>query len=101
MPLGPWRSLRIQIVFSNSLQYHLLNGVIDKALTFKGSNPGFGNGTLSKKVNFPFLMRIHLQLLSLKQVKVQDDMHGVFHAYTRGKMSFSSLISMEKCMEKL
>ena len=60
MPLGPWaivkRSLRIQIVFSNLPHYHLLDGVMDKALTFKvpGSNPGFDNGTLSKKANFPF-----------------------------------------------
>ena len=55
---------------------------MDKVLSFKAEGLGFkswlGNGTLSKKANFPFLMRIHLQLLSLKQVKVQDDMHGVF-----------------------
>ena len=80
MPLGPWaiakRSLCIKIVFLNLPQHHLLNGVMDKEVL--GSNPGFVNGTLSKKPNFPFLMRIHLQLLSLKQVKVQDDMHGVF-----------------------
>ena len=38
MPLGPWaiakQSLRIQIVFLNLPQYHLLVGVMDKALTF-------------------------------------------------------------------
>ena len=43
MPLGPWaiakRSLRIQIVFSIPTQHHLLDGVMDKVLTFsvKGS----------------------------------------------------------------
>ena len=45
MPLGPWaiakRSLRIDIVFSNPLQHHLLDGVMDKALTFKTEGPGF------------------------------------------------------------
>ena len=45
MPLGPWaiakRSLRIQIVFSNPPQHHLLDGVMDKALTFKAEGPGF------------------------------------------------------------
>ena len=45
MPLGPWaiakRSLRIQIVFSNPPQNHLLDGVMDKALTFKAEGPGF------------------------------------------------------------
>ena len=44
MPLGPWaiakRSLRIQIVFSNSSQYHLLNGAMDKAFTFKVEGTG-------------------------------------------------------------
>ena len=38
MPLGPWaiakRSLRIQTVFWNPPYYHLLDGVMDKALTF-------------------------------------------------------------------
>ena len=64
MPLGPWaitkRSLRIQIVFSNMPQYHLLDGVMDKALTFNaegpGSNPGWNNGTLSKITKFLFLI---------------------------------------------
>ena len=45
MPLGPWaiakRSLRIPIVLSNLLLYHLLNGVVDKALTFNAEVPGF------------------------------------------------------------
>ena len=45
MPLGPWaiakRSLRIQIVFSILPQHYLLNGVMDKALTFKAEGPGF------------------------------------------------------------
>ena len=45
MPLGPWaiakRSLRIQIVFSNPPQYHLLDGVMDKALNFNVKGPGF------------------------------------------------------------
>ena len=45
MPLGPWaiakRSLRILIVFSNTPQHHLLDGVMDKALTFKAEGPGF------------------------------------------------------------
>ena len=45
MPLGPWaiakRSLRIQIVFSSLPQHHLLDGVMDKALTFKAEGPGF------------------------------------------------------------
>ena len=45
MPLGPWaiakRSLRIDIVFSNPLQHHLLDGVMDKALTFNAEGPGF------------------------------------------------------------
>ena len=44
MPLGPWaiakRSLRKDIVFSNPLQHHLLDGVMDKALTFKAEGPG-------------------------------------------------------------
>ena len=37
MPLGPWaiakRSLRIQIVVSNTPQHLLLDGVMDKALS--------------------------------------------------------------------
>ena len=45
MPLGPWaiakRSLRIQIVFLNLPLHHLLNGVMDKVLTFKVEGPGF------------------------------------------------------------
>ena len=45
MPLGPWaiakRSLRIQIVFSNPPQHHLLDGVMDKASTFSVEGPGF------------------------------------------------------------
>ena len=45
MPLGPWaiakRSLRIHIVFSNLLQHHLLDGVMNKALTFNVKGPGF------------------------------------------------------------
>ena len=45
MPLGPWaiakRSLRIDIVFSNPFQHHLLDGVMNKALTFKAEGPGF------------------------------------------------------------
>ena len=62
MPLGPWaiakRLLRIQIVFSNQLQYHLLDGVIDKALTFKVKGPGFKSWLRQwnsfKKSKFPF-----------------------------------------------
>ena len=45
MPLRPWaiakRSLRIQIVFSNLPQYHLLDGVMDKVLTASVKGPGF------------------------------------------------------------
>ena len=45
MPLGPWaiakRSLRIQIVFSNPSQDHLLDGVMDKTLTSNVKGPGF------------------------------------------------------------
>ena len=45
MALGPWaiakRLLRIQIVFSNPPPHHLLNGVMDKALTFKAEGPRF------------------------------------------------------------
>ena len=45
MPLGPWaiakRSLRIQIVFSSLPQHHLLNGVMDKVLTYSVKGPGF------------------------------------------------------------
>ena len=45
MPLGPWaiakRSLRIHIVFSNLLQHHLLDGVMDKAPSFNAEDPGF------------------------------------------------------------
>ena len=45
MPLGPWaivkRSLRIQIVLSSPSQYHLLDGVMDKALTSDAEGPGF------------------------------------------------------------
>ena len=56
MPLGPWaiakRSLRIQIVLSSSPIYHLLDGVMDKALTFNVEGPGFksrlGQGTSFK-----------------------------------------------------
>ena len=62
MPLGPWaiakRSLRIQIVFSNSHQYHLLDGVMAKALTFSVEGPGFKSrlwqGNSFKKSKFPF-----------------------------------------------
>ena len=47
MPLDPWaiakRSLRILIVFSNLLHHHLLNGVVDKALTFNAEGPGFNS----------------------------------------------------------
>ena len=64
MPLGPWaiakRSLRIQIVFSNPPQHHLLNGVMDKALTFKVEGPGFKSRLRQwnsfKKSKFPFLI---------------------------------------------
>ena len=76
------RSLRIQSVqMRHHFQVSLNSLMVERRSAVRevlGSNPGFGNGTLSKKPNFPFLMRIHLQLLSLKQVKVQDDMHGVF-----------------------
>ena len=45
MPLGPRaivkRSLHILIVFSNSSQHHLLDGVMDKALSFKAEGRGF------------------------------------------------------------
>ena len=45
MPLGPWaiakRSLRIQVVFLTSHTHHLLDGVMDKALTFCAEGPGF------------------------------------------------------------
>ena len=45
MPLGPWaiakQSLLTQIVFSNTPQHHLLDGVMDKALTFNAEGPGF------------------------------------------------------------
>ena len=62
MPLGPWaiakRSLRILIVFSNPPQHHLLNGVMDKALTFKAEGPGFKSRLRQwnsfKKSKFPF-----------------------------------------------
>ena len=44
MPLGPWaiakRSLRIQIVFSNLPHQHLLDGVMDKALTLGAEGSG-------------------------------------------------------------
>ena len=63
MPLGPWaiakRLLRIQIVFSNTHQHYLLNGVMDKALTFKTEGPGFKSRfrhwNSFKKSKFPFL----------------------------------------------
>ena len=64
MPLGPWaiakRSLRIQIVFSTSPLHHLLDGVMDKALTFSvessvcKSRPEQWNSF--KKSKFPFLI---------------------------------------------
>ena len=62
MPLGPWaiakRSLRILIVFSNLSQHHLLNGVVDKALTFSVEGPRFKSRFLQwnsfKKSKFPF-----------------------------------------------
>ena len=45
MPLGPWaiakRSLRIQVVLSSSPQYHLLDGVMDKAFIYYVEGPGF------------------------------------------------------------
>ena len=43
MPLGPWAiaKLHILIVFLNLPQHHLLNGVMDKALTLKAEGPGF------------------------------------------------------------
>ena len=45
MPLGPWaiakRSLRIHIVFSSSPLHHLLDGVMDKLLTFNAEGPRF------------------------------------------------------------
>ena len=64
MPLGPWaiakRSLRIQIVFSNSFHYHLLDGVMDKALTFKVKGLGFkfrpGQWNSFKKSKILFLI---------------------------------------------
>ena len=64
MPLGPWaiaqRSLRIQIVFSNSYQYHFLDGVMAKALTFTVKGPGFKSQLRQwnsfKKSKFPFLI---------------------------------------------
>ena len=62
MPLGPWaiakRSLRIHIVFSNSLQHHLLDGVMDKALTFGVESPRFKSRLQQwnsfEKSKFPF-----------------------------------------------
>ena len=62
MPLGPWaiakRSLRIQIVLSSSPQHHLLDGVMDKALTFKVEGPEFKSRLRHwnsfKKSKFPF-----------------------------------------------
>ena len=62
MPLGPWaiakRSLRIQIVFSNSPYHHLFYVVMDKALTFKVEGPGFKSRPRQwnsfKKSKFPF-----------------------------------------------
>ena len=62
MPLGPWaiakRSLRIQIVFSSSPLHHLLDGVMDKALTFNAEGPGFKSCRRQwnsfKKSKFPF-----------------------------------------------
>ena len=62
MPLGPWaiakRSLRIQIVFSNLPPHHLLDGVMDKALTFSDEGPGFKSlqrqWNSFKKTKFPF-----------------------------------------------
>ena len=62
MPLGPWaiakRLLRIQIVFSNLPHHHLLDGVMDKALTFKAEGPGFKSWLQQwnsfKKSKFPF-----------------------------------------------
>ena len=62
MPLGPWaiakRSLRIQIVLSSSPQHHLLDGVMDKVLTFKVKGPGFKSRCWQwnsfKKSKFPF-----------------------------------------------
>ena len=64
MPLGPWaiaqRSLRIQIVFSSLPQYHLLDGVMDKTLTFKAKEPGFKSRLRHrnsfKESKFPFLI---------------------------------------------
>ena len=45
MPLGPWaiakQSLRIQFVFLNQHQYHLLDGVMNKVLTFNAEGLGF------------------------------------------------------------
>ena len=63
MPLGPWaiakRLLCIQIVFSTSPQHHLLNGVMEKALTLKVKGPGFksrlGSMELSQKLVTFFL----------------------------------------------
>ena len=62
MPLGPWaiakRSLRIQIVFLNSPLYHLLDGVMDKAVAFNAEYPGFKSCRRQwnsfKKSKFPF-----------------------------------------------
>ena len=62
MPLGPWaiakRSLRIQIVFSNPSHHHLLDGVMDKALTLEAEGPGFKSRPCQwnsfKKSKFPF-----------------------------------------------
>ena len=62
MPLGPRaivkRSLHILIVFSNSSQHHLLDGVMDKALTYSVEGPGFKSRLRQwnsfKKSKFPF-----------------------------------------------
>ena len=64
MPLGPWviakRSLRIQIVFSNPPQHHLLDGVMDKAFTFKEKSLRFKSRLWHwnsfRKSKFPFLI---------------------------------------------
>ena len=64
MPLGPWaiakRSLRIHIVFSTLPHYHLLNGGMEKVLTFNAKGPRFksrpGHGTSFKVFKILFLI---------------------------------------------
>ena len=81
MPLGPWaiakRSLRIQIVLSSSPQHHLLDGVMDKALTFKAEGPRFisqlRHWNSFKKSKFPFFNEDTLAIEVCIKLKSQID----------------------------